>query len=56
MLDANPVPELSETVAIFGTPTALATVGATLAGVYWITKRRMKAMGGVAQRGEEEDG
>jgi formate dehydrogenase iron-sulfur subunit len=54
MLDANPVPKLSETVATFGTPTALATVGATLAGVYWITKRRMKAMAGTEQRGEED--
>jgi formate dehydrogenase iron-sulfur subunit len=44
-LDSEPAPKLSETVAVFGTPTALLTVGATLAGVYWATKRRMEHMG-----------
>jgi formate dehydrogenase iron-sulfur subunit len=44
-LDSEPVPEISESVAVYGTPTALATVGAVLAGVYWITKRRMQQLG-----------
>ncbi len=44
-LSSDPVPELSDAVATYGTPAALAAVGATLAGVYWITKRRMENMG-----------
>jgi formate dehydrogenase iron-sulfur subunit len=43
-LDSKPVPQLSESVAVYGTPTALAAVGAALAGVYWITRRRMEHM------------
>jgi formate dehydrogenase iron-sulfur subunit len=42
-LGQEPVPALSENVAILGTPTALGTVAATLGAVYWITKRRMDA-------------
>jgi len=45
MLGPEPAPQVSETVAIYGTPSALAIVGGTLAGIYWITKRRMEQMG-----------
>jgi len=53
-LGPEPVPGLSEKVAIYGTPTALVTVGAALAGVYWITKRRMELMGKPAAQNKKE--
>jgi len=54
-LGAEPAPALSETVAIYGTPTALATVGGVLAAVYWITKRRIeRAKPVAAEHGEKE--
>jgi formate dehydrogenase iron-sulfur subunit len=43
-LDEEPVTEISENVAIFGTPTALLGVAGLLTGVYWITKRRAEQM------------
>jgi formate dehydrogenase iron-sulfur subunit len=54
-LDSEPVPEISESVAVYGTPTALAAVGATLAGVYWITKRRMENMGHLGAQVKKEE-
>jgi formate dehydrogenase iron-sulfur subunit len=38
--DSEPVPQLSENVAIYGTPSMLAGVAALLGGVYWVTRRR----------------
>jgi formate dehydrogenase beta subunit len=38
--DSESIPELSEKVAIYGTPSALLGVAGLLTGVYWITKRR----------------
>jgi formate dehydrogenase beta subunit len=40
-LDPEPHAELSEAVAIYGTPSALLGVAGLLTGVYWITKRRL---------------
>jgi len=42
-LGPEAVSALSDGVAMYGTPSALVTVGAVLAGVYWVTKRRMQA-------------
>jgi len=39
-LDSEPVPELSEDVAIYGTPSMLVSVAALLGGIYWVTARR----------------
>lgn len=39
-LGTEPAPELSDTVAIYGTPTMLAGVAALLGGFYWYTRRR----------------
>jgi formate dehydrogenase iron-sulfur subunit len=39
-LDSESVPELSDNVAIYGTPSMLAGVAALLGGIYWVTKRR----------------
>jgi len=55
-LGPEPAPALSEAVAIFGTPTALATVAATLGAVYWITKRRMEAQQAKPTSGDAERG
>jgi formate dehydrogenase iron-sulfur subunit len=41
----EPVPELSEALATFGTPIALLAVAGALAGVYSITKRRAEQAG-----------
>jgi formate dehydrogenase iron-sulfur subunit len=41
-LSEHPVPEISENVAIYGTPTALIAVAGALAGVYFATKGRNK--------------
>jgi formate dehydrogenase iron-sulfur subunit len=49
-LDAEPVPELSEGLAVYGTPSMLAGVTALLGGLYWFTKRRAE---GMAQQGKE---
>jgi formate dehydrogenase iron-sulfur subunit len=49
-LGTQPAPALSETVAIYGTPTALATVGVVLATIYWITSRRAERMSKPAAR------
>jgi formate dehydrogenase iron-sulfur subunit len=48
-LDSEPIPEVSENVAVYGTPSALGVVAAALGGVYWISKRREK----MAQTGDE---
>jgi formate dehydrogenase iron-sulfur subunit len=39
-LDSKPHAETSETVAVFGTPTALLAVAGVLTGVHWVAKRR----------------
>jgi formate dehydrogenase iron-sulfur subunit len=39
-LDSEPVPELSDTVAIYGTPSMLLGVAALLGGIYWATSHR----------------
>jgi formate dehydrogenase iron-sulfur subunit len=39
-LDAEPVPKLSDDVAIYGTPTMLFSVATLLGGIYWVTGRR----------------
>jgi formate dehydrogenase iron-sulfur subunit len=49
----EPVPELSETVAVYGTPTALIAVGGLLTGIYWITKRRSEQMNKSGAKGKE---
>jgi formate dehydrogenase iron-sulfur subunit len=49
----EPVPELSETVAVYGTPTALIAVGGLLTGIYWITKRRSERMNKSGVEGKE---
>jgi formate dehydrogenase iron-sulfur subunit len=38
--DVEPVPELSEKVAVYGTPSMLVGVAALLGSVYWVTRRR----------------
>lgn len=38
--DSEPVPELSDNVAIYGTPSMLVGVAALLGGIYWATSRR----------------
>jgi formate dehydrogenase iron-sulfur subunit len=43
-LESEPVPELSENVAIYGTPSMLVGVAALLGGVYWVTQRRTEQM------------
>jgi formate dehydrogenase iron-sulfur subunit len=43
-LDSEPVPELSEALAIYGTPSMLVGVTALLGGLYWFTKRRAEGM------------
>jgi len=54
-LDSEPVPQLSESVAIYGTPSMLAGVAALLGGIYWVTRRRAEQMdqsdGGGKERG-----
>jgi formate dehydrogenase iron-sulfur subunit len=37
-LGPEPVPALSDNVAVYGTPSLLVGVGALLGGVYWVTK------------------
>ena len=49
-LDAEPVPELSESLAVYGTPSMLAGVTVLLGGLYWFTKRRAE---GIAKQGKE---
>jgi len=43
-LDSEPVPELSESLAVYGTPSMLVGVAALLGGMYWFTKRRAEGM------------
>lgn len=50
-LDSEPIPELSESLAIYGTPSMLVGVSALLGGLYWFTKRRAE---GMARQEEEE--
>jgi formate dehydrogenase iron-sulfur subunit len=38
-LDSEPIPELSENVAIYGTPSMLVSVAALLGGIYRVTRR-----------------
>jgi len=53
-LDAEPIPEVSEKVAVYGTPSALGVVAAALGGVYWFTKRRDKNMAKPGDAGGKE--
>jgi hypothetical protein len=46
-------PELSETVATYGTPLALLGVAGVLAGVYRFTKRREEQMAKSRGKGKE---
>jgi formate dehydrogenase iron-sulfur subunit len=50
-LGPEPVPELSEGLAVYGTPSMLVGVTAVLGGLYWFTKRRAE---GMAKQGKEE--
>ena len=50
-LGPEPVPELSEALAVYGTPSMLVGVTAVLGGLYWFTKRRAE---GMAKQGKEE--
>jgi formate dehydrogenase iron-sulfur subunit len=52
-LDAEPVPELSESVAIYGTPTMLVSIGALLGGIYWATVQRTKDQPSSDDKGKE---
>jgi formate dehydrogenase iron-sulfur subunit len=38
-LDSEPIPELSDNVAIYGTPSMLVGVAALLGGICWVTRR-----------------
>jgi thiosulfate reductase / polysulfide reductase chain A len=53
-LGPQPVPALSESVATYATPIALATVGLALAGVYRISKRRIELAAHPESENEEE--
>ena len=52
-LDEQPVPEISEKVAIYGTPSALIGVAGVLAGIYFATKGRLKEPAGAEDTAEE---
>jgi formate dehydrogenase iron-sulfur subunit len=48
-LDSEAIPELSENLAVYGTPSMLIGVAAALGGLYWFTKRREE---GLAKQGK----
>ncbi|MGD8996823.1 MAG: 4Fe-4S dicluster domain-containing protein, partial [Anaerolineae bacterium] len=52
-LDAEPVPELSESVAVYGTPTMLVSIGALLGGIYWATVHRTERASSSDDTGNE---
>jgi hypothetical protein len=45
---------LSESVAVYGTPSMLAGVAALLGGVYWFTRRRAEQMAESAVESKKE--
>jgi formate dehydrogenase iron-sulfur subunit len=53
-LGSEPIPELSEKVAVYGTPSVGVGMAALLGGVYWFTKRRAEQMAQSGVQGEEE--
>ncbi len=50
-LDSEPVPALSENLAVYGTPSMLIGVTALLGGLYWFTNRRAEE---IAKQEKEE--
>ena len=53
-LRPEPIPELSEKVAVYGTPSIAAGVAVLLGGIYWCTKRRVEQMEKTDVKGKEE--
>ncbi len=53
-LGPEPIPELSEKVAVYGTPSIGVGVAALLGGIYWFTKRRAEPMEKSDVEGKEE--
>jgi formate dehydrogenase iron-sulfur subunit len=53
-LESEPVPELSENVAVYGTPSMLIGVAALLGGVCWVTRRQTEQMSKSDVEVEEE--
>jgi formate dehydrogenase iron-sulfur subunit len=51
-LGPEPVPEVSEAIATYGTPSMLVGVAAVLGGLYWFTKRRAEGMAKQAEEAE----
>jgi Fe-S-cluster-containing dehydrogenase component len=51
--DTEPLPELSENVAIYGTPTMLAAVAAMLGGLGWAARVGMKPAGDDSEKDKE---
>ena len=52
--DSEPLPELSENVAVFGTPTMLVAVAAMLGGLGWASRGGMKPADDEPKDGEED--
>ncbi|MBN1317863.1 MAG: 4Fe-4S dicluster domain-containing protein [Anaerolineales bacterium] len=52
--DSEPRPDLSENVAIYGTPTMLAAVAAMLGGLGWAARGGMKPTGPDSEKDEEK--
>ena len=55
-LSPEPIPALSEKVAIYGTPSMLAGVAVLLGGIHWFTKRRERVQAEEAASQAEEEG
>lgn len=53
-LSSEPFPGLSETVAIYGTPSMLLGVATLLGGIYWFTKRRVEQIENPGAEGKRE--
>jgi hypothetical protein len=53
-LGSESIPGLSESVAVYGTPSMLAGVAALLGGVYWFTRRRAEQMAESAVESKKE--
>ena len=52
--DSEPLPELSENVAVYGTPTMLAAVAVMLGGLGWAARGGMKAANDDSENSEED--
>jgi formate dehydrogenase iron-sulfur subunit len=52
---SEPIPGLSESVAVYGTPSMLVGVAALLGGVYWFTRRRADQMAESTVESKEEE-